>query len=141
MVENPRRYDYYIKVHQEAIFGDYGELIIQATTYEEIRPQRVFDYWRYDIEESLSAVDELCKIKTQTSTNLLHHLRKMKDVQVDIQRVETHYAKDDLSGQTTSKGTLSFEPLRDKAIIELNERGNPGYDFSIYKSEDCWQII
>ena len=36
---------------------------------------------------------------------------------------------------------LSFSDHRNLAKKELKKRNNPEYDYSVYKLENCWQII
>lgn len=108
----------------KAMFGDYAILLISATDG--------------NLVTSESAVKELCQIKTPVSTNLLHHLGKLADVK--ISRVfEVEYDVDHPSGMGSSTTTFSFKSVRDIAKAELARRGNPKYDFSIYKTDQCWK--
>jgi hypothetical protein len=86
---------------------------------------------RYTYEINIDCVEELSKINTPVSSNILHLLVKMKDVHGLPGEEEDGYSR---------LKSVSFQPIRKLARDELKKRGNPPYDSSAYLSEDGWTI-
>ncbi|NQT71853.1 MAG: HEAT repeat domain-containing protein [Chloroflexi bacterium] len=128
--------------HKQAIFEDYADLIVAATSYHvsEQGDGSGGGIYSYDTNSSLSAVKQLCKIMTPLSTNLLHHFSQLKDIVVTSRTFEVPYSSVSPSGMGSWDVTLSFENQRHVAKSELDRRGNPNYDLSAYKTEGCWCI-
>ena len=142
LVRNPRRSDRGLVKRGQAMFGDYADLMTAATSYRETSSGdgsggRIY---RHDTSSSLSAVEHLCQIVTPVSTSLLHHLAQLADVRVTSRTFEVAYDSDHPSGTGRKTETLSFERQRHAATRELDRRGNPDYDLSVYKAADCWRI-
>ncbi len=77
------------------------------------------------LEQSGSAVEKLCNIKSPVASNLLHLIVDKKDIEVTV---TSDCANDDWS--KTYK--LNFNEQRLKARDELKSRGNPSYDPELY---------
>lgn len=142
IVQNPERSGYGIVKRGQAMFEDYADLIITATSYHVnvAGDGSGGSFYSYDTSSSLSAVEHICRIMTPISTNLLHHLSQLRDIEVTIRTFEVEYDFNHPSGTGEETDTLSFKRQRDAATRELAERGNPAYDLSTYKAEGCWRI-
>ena len=123
---------------------DYSEFITDIGSYKSSSTSNPGLYgtrFFYDTDKSLKALKELCKIKTVVSSNLLHHISKMADTEVVSETFEVEYDQDHPSGMGEKTKLLSFSDHRSLAKKELKKRNNPEYNYSVYKLENCWQII
>lgn len=73
-----------------------------------------------------AAIEELSKIDTQISTNILHKIAKVSNFRV--------------GRFSLTSGMLSLQSQRNKARDELNRRGNPAYNPSAFLTRDAWRI-
>lgn len=142
MVQNPRPSDGRTTKRDRAMFQDYADLITAAASYKESSGGDGSGgrSYSYDTNSSLKAVKNLCKITTPVSTNLLHHLSRLKDITVTSRTFEVPYDHKHPSGMGSNTETLSFESQRSAAAKELARRGSPDYDLSVYKAEGCWSF-
>lgn len=115
------------------LFGDYTHIIDFARTYSTSSKRVGISSYieRYTYEINIDCVEELSKINTPVSSNILHLLVKMKDVHGLPGEEEDGYSR---------LKSVSFQPIRKLARDELKKRGNPPYDSSAYLSEDGWTI-
>lgn len=72
-------------------------------------------------EESLAAIEGLCKVVSPVTTNILHKVKGKKDIILK-------------TGSCTSfsEETMSFDKEREMAKEELAKRGNPAYELKAY---------
>jgi len=142
MVQNPKRTTDRANKRVRTMFQDYADLITAATSYKESSSGDGGGgrFYSHDTDSSLKAVKDLCKITTPVSTNLLHHLSRLKDMTVTSRTFEVPYDLEHGNGMGSKTETLSFESQRSAAIKELICRGNPDYDFSVFKAEGCWSL-
>lgn len=109
----------------ERLFGAYTLPIVE-----------ILKVSRFKLDNSDSRkAPSLFDIKTQISTNILHQLAQSdaKDESgVGEVAVEDHYE--------TYEYHYSFTPQREKAIKELELRGNPLYDPGVYLDKDAWKL-
>jgi HEAT repeat protein len=73
-----------------------------------------------------AAIEELSKIETQISTNILHKIAKVSDFRV--------------GRLSLTSGILRLQSQRNKARDELSRRGNPAYNLSAFLTRDAWRI-
>lgn len=135
---NPWAYEDYPQFLSESDklkFGDYADIVRSVVSYKRVVTHSwdVYNDYEYKTDRSIAAVERLCGISTPVSTNLLHHFTKLKDV-----LAKTTNKHPTFGNIPTTK--VSFEIQRNAAISELARRGNPKYNLSIYKAEDCWRI-
>ncbi len=124
------------------LFGDYTDYVEQAFSYKKnIIHTGDGDVYDYSTETSYKALDELCKINTQISTNLLYKIAERKDIK-DLPSSATFSVDIDDSRiwHTSHKGVIGFEGQRIQARNELIQRGNPPYDPSVYLDRRSWQL-
>jgi len=122
------------------LLGDYAHFIDNLVDYSRYRgnsittssPEEKHSSGRieYDLQARDKATNELCKINTQISNNILHKIIQQNDIKVCV----------GWSCAFDSYGTLSFESQREKAKNELTRRGNPPYDPSAYLNKDAWKL-
>jgi hypothetical protein len=124
------------------MFGDYAALIIQAASFTQSSSadDSGTRFFSYGIESSHAAVERLCEIDTPVSSNVLQLVTRLADLDVVTRTVEVEYDEDHLSGESCSRGVLSFADHRSMARNELARRGDPEYDLSAYKVEGCWRM-
>ena len=142
MVQHPRRSGDSIDKRDRAMFEDYADLILTATSYHtsgKANPSGI-GWYKHDTSSCLSAVKHICQIMTPVSTNVLHHLRQLRDIEVITATFEVEYDHNHSSGMGERTEILSFVRQRKAATRELARRGNPDYDLSVYKAEGCWRI-
>ncbi len=144
MVQNPQRAskDLDLGKHEGRIFGDYENLLVAATSYcvTTSGDGSGGTYYSYDMSSTQRAVEKLCQIETPVSTNLLHHISRLKDINVRSRDAEVEYSAEHPTGMAYQTNILSFESQRRAAKKELARRGNLDYDLSAYKAEGCWRI-
>lgn len=121
------------------LFADYTDLILKACAYtQSVRDmgfgEAVDEKYKYDTTQSNEAIHKLCEIPTQISSNLLHKVSVKKDI-----KVRTTYYDSDF-GHGEEEGVLSFENQRAMARQELERRGNPSYDSSVYLKKEAWKL-
>lgn len=134
-------------VYSSKLLGDYTDYILMASSAyiskETVRSfqdspkaeeEAVIWEFRYGLQGCNDAIYKLCNIQTQISSNILHKVAQKKDVQVEKLRVET------MLGTSVQYATLSFESQREMAKKELERRGNPPYEPSVYLRKEAWKI-
>lgn len=113
-------------------FGDYKDLILKSSGYviSDIRQGGDSKNYRINYSKySFDSVNSLCEINTKISSNILHKVLQLKDINVEV-------------GQTcfeTLQGKIGYQEERNMAKKELDKRGNPSYEPEIYLQED-WKI-
>lgn len=117
-----------------AQYGEFGWQLRQAASY---RHRASGDgsggyFHSYDTADSITAVKQLCAIDTPVSSNLLHLLTGLPDVDVPSRTWECAYDADHPTGGDATSEHLSFDAQRQMAQRELARRGAPGYDVSAY---------
>nr|MDA3937174.1 HEAT repeat domain-containing protein [Actinomycetota bacterium] len=120
----------------QAVFKDYAEAVCGVARYSGgvgLRPS-------YDQSQSRKAIAWLCGVDTPASSNVLHHAARLPDTSVVSGFVEVPYDHAHPTGTETHTKTLSFAYVRDAAVAELTERGNPPYDQSVYAKTGCWVL-
>jgi hypothetical protein len=96
----------------------------------------------YDLSGNLAAVEAICGIRTSLSSNLLHeitqlHSARIKDLTFPVGGRSSSSIK---FPSGADSNMLSFQAFRQKAYQELDYRGKPTYDKSIYDQEAAWKI-
>lgn len=134
ITESPRPDDPREREQLGAEYGDFGSLLRQAASY---RHRASGDgsgghFHAYDTVDSVAAVERLCAIETTVTSNLLHLLTQLPDVDVASRTWECAYDADHPTGGDARYDHLSFEEQRRMAQRELARRGAPGYDVSAY---------
>jgi len=122
------------------LFLDYARLVTRASLYNRSSGGGVETYYSYNKKPALEAIQELCRIDSPVSSNLLHHLSKLPDIQVERGIFEVEYDSEHPTGMGTSYMTLSFKDHRQTAEKELKRRGNPPYDPDYYRTRSNWLI-
>jgi len=115
------------------LFFSYCNLIINALTYKKLETSTSYGHhrrWQYD--ENNWAVNKLCKIQTPIATNILHKVLLQKDIKMQVS-----YDSSEV-GEHVNRKTLSFENQRQIAKEEIERRGNPPYDPSVYLDKSSW---
>jgi len=120
------------------LFGDYTILILKSSMYIESRREEDDSglyhggagEYHHDLHKSTEAIKELCKIRTQISSNILHKVLQKRDIKVIVGWV----------CDFLNYGILSFESQREMAKKELERRGNPPYDPSAYLKKEAWKL-
>ena len=107
-----------------SLFHGYTELIIRASIYGTC-----------PIRKSNKAVNELCRIHTKVSNNILHKLTRKKNVSLAL---EGSVGEGRYKFSVLGERTLDCEQQRGRAKRELKRRGNPPYDPSAYLVEEEW---
>jgi len=108
---------------RETLFGDYTGIIKKVCTWDESEAYYMGDPAKY----SKYALKDLCNMKSQISNNILHMIADIKD------------EKCDAPGRDAMLG-LCYSDHIEKAKLELQNRGNPSYDPSVFLSEKDWII-
>ena len=121
------------------LFGDYTGLILKAFMYSSVLTEYSSEEsdreeYEYDMDKSDEAIQDLCKISSQISNNILHKIRKKSSVKV----LTNYYST--VAGKREDYDILSFESQHEIAKNELKQRGNPPYDPSAYLYKDAWKI-
>jgi HEAT repeat protein len=122
-------------------FGSvWANIILEVSTFERIVTRLSDGYIgeiRVSREKSDQALQELCMINNPLSTNLLHKVagREVKKV-VDITTPE--YPSSDWGQKPRDYTTIDYEKHIKIAKEELERRGNPPYDPSVYLEEKQW---
>ncbi|HSO69822.1 MAG TPA: HEAT repeat domain-containing protein [Arachnia sp.] len=134
ITQSPRPDDPREREQLRAEYGDYGWLLRQAASY---RHRASGDgsggyFHAYDTVESVAAVKRLCAIDTPVTSNMLHLLTGLPDVDVASRTWECAYDADHPTGGDARYEHLSFEEQRQMAQSELARRGAPEYDVSAY---------
>jgi hypothetical protein len=116
------------------IFVDYTDLILDVSVIRFInrlssREQEIS--YEYFLNLSNDALKQICTIKTKTSNNILQLISKRRDVNV-VMEISCW--------RNFCYGDLSFDEQRKIAKDELEKRGNPPYDPSIYLRDEEWKI-
>jgi HEAT repeat protein len=117
------------------LFEDYTDLIHNVAGYYSSGHSGHNEYitaYTYPLDKNKKAVKALCGITSPISSNILHKVANMRDVEVTLSWSSC--------GDPTKYGTLSFEPLRKMAKEELERRGNPPYDPSAYLKKDAGKL-
>ena len=130
-LEIPQSFTWIDDIESKALFEDYDELVARASAYNSNTNTNHF---------SLSAVEKLCKIVSPVSSNLLHHISRICDIEVSRGIFEVPYDSDHPTGMGESFCTLPFQDHRETALKELARRDNPEYDPEIYREIDCWRL-
>jgi HEAT repeat protein len=118
------------------LFGGYSEIIKSLTDIScstTITWQGVnYDHgtYNYELSKSDEAVHQLCRTPTPTSSNILHLVAKRTDFEVTTSW-QCLYAY---------TGTLSFGIQRNDALAELDRRGFPSYNPSVYLDKNSWML-
>ena len=117
------------------IFGDYTALILKASKIisrntTKLTMFRDGEEFNYNVRQSTEAVDQLCNISTPISSNILYKILQKKDISV-LLRWYCDFSDD---------STLNFESQRYMARKELNRRGDPPYDPSVYLNKSAWKL-
>jgi len=109
------------------LFGDYTALLIKASI------SGIEEEWN-------EAVYKLCEISTQISSNILHKISTRKSVEyadaVFDEEKEAWIRKPPVPVFRTE----SFFHQRCMAKEELERRGNPPYDPSVYLNKEAWKL-
>ena len=107
----------------------YHDLFLSASSYnseeETVGRSDPYTTYRYSLNED--AILEMGKVKTKLSTNLLHVIKRTLKDKNDLIMTE--------SAMGIRRDTLSFEPIRKLAGEQLQARGNPPYDPSVFDPE------
>ena len=126
----------YDRLAMPNIFGDYTDPILEASLLKRKRERMtIVDDGRHaasyidrkeilDFEGSNEAFNKLCGIVTPISNNILHIISRKKDI----------------PRNADERMRSLFTSQRKKAIEELERRGNPPYDPSIYLSKEAWKL-
>jgi len=111
------------------IVGDYQSIILDIFSWKETSDPNVFD-----LSICEGAVKRLCEIKSPTSTNLLYKISGMQDFSVRVTSSTSSYYRSRTREFVETKG------LRERAKIELKQRGKPRYEPSNYLIADAWKV-
>jgi HEAT repeat protein len=119
------------------IFGQYTTLIADIVTLrvEVISSMEVFYHtdYKYDNAKAETSVLELCCINTKISDNILNLLRLLKDTEFPSYYSTTYY------GDGYNYKIISFDKIRKMATEELENRGNPSFEPSVFLIEEEWK--
>ena len=137
LFESGNPYDL-VKYYSREFLGDYTDYILRASSSymnQERIPvnptaEAIWMECQYELWGSNGAIQRLCEIRTQVSSNILHKVAQKRDVQVEKFLYET----------SVEFTTLSFDLQRRMAQSELESRGNPPYDPSVYLKKEAWKI-
>jgi ankyrin repeat protein len=88
--------------------------------------------YSYSLDSAEAAVQQLARIRTRVSDNLLCLLVQLKDISVAV--------NDPVCEIACSYGTVSFASIRKKAEEELKKRGRPKYDPTAFVEEKAWGL-
>jgi hypothetical protein len=113
------------------LFGDYAEIISQASSCfstTDVSPNPYRSEYANHLE--MAPIVKLCNINSPISSNILHLVKKMQDIRLEIS----------YSCGSSSYGELFLGPIRELARKELERRGNPPYDPSVYLNEEAWKL-
>jgi len=111
------------------LFHDYTSYILKLAGYKAYCAGYQF---YYPMEEQIDCVQELCKITSPISTNILWLTKGLGTIEVIDQASEFG---------RVSKQKLDFEPVKKIARKELEKRGNPEYQPDAYLEDRVWKII
>ena len=128
------------RVHVRQKYGEVGDVLWQAASYEHRSSGDGSGghFHAYDTTAGVAALERLCAIDTPVTSNTLHLLAELPDVDVVKRDWEVEYDVDHPSGGDARGEVLSFEAQREMARRELARRGNPGYDLSAYLTDERW---
>lgn len=118
----------------DCLFLDYTELILLSSSYLKIGETTEGMYttiYDYSTESGDKAVEELCKIKSPVSSNILHLISNKKTISVLMHEHEEYFSNFE---------DFTFENQKEKARKELTERGNPPYNSSLYFEKDVFKF-
>lgn len=123
----------------KAIFKDYTDLIFISVSYNanvrlDIPEEETYDNVNYYLVPAEEGVENLCKINTPLSSNLLHFIISIPDLAVGRGIVTSR------TGEWSTNGILSFQTLRELAQKELIKRGNPDYDSNFFSEKNAWTL-
>lgn len=108
---------------------DYTDLILDIFAWE-LTASETGDQLAFDTSTCVQAVERLCSIKTTVSSNILHKVLEIKELDVGLQ----------YSTVETTTSSLDFAKNQAMAMEELSSRGKPGYDPAVYLVEDAMRI-
>lgn len=110
------------------VFIDFTEIILKLAGYKSF----ISDYdFHYPLEENLASLAQLCGIKSKVADNILHLVVNRADIQA-------YKSANEYGG--LYPGVVSLDKLRKAAAEELQKRGNPNYDSSVFSSEENWKL-
>ena len=112
------------------LLDDYTDLILDLFSWELVSYSAETDRLQFDVSRCSEAVQRLCEIKTPISSNILHKVSEINEVNVGFQ----------YGGVQSRTEYLDFKENQEMAIDELKRRGKPRYDTSVYHNQDAWRI-
>jgi hypothetical protein len=134
------------------LFEDYTDFIFEALFIpgiierEHIMREDPSDpgyvhYYKYNLDSVEKAIEELGKIRTPVSNNLLHLIAQREDIEVitEIIKVWGDLPPDQF-GPPVKEELLNLQRIREMAKEELARRGNPPYNPSAYLIEEGWKL-
>lgn len=112
------------------LLGDYTDLILDIFAWELASYSEDTSQLQLYMSRCSKAVQQLCEIRTPISSNILHKILKIEELDVTF-----HHD----SIQKTWE-SLDFKGNQQMAKDELRQRGNPRYDPSAYLDERAWKL-
>ena len=122
---------YYRGWSLEDLFKDYAELIIQSALGFSSKQNYQTHHYTWTEYASNDAVDKLCGIKTAIASNILHKIAN---------RAEKKVISWSAFAQPAQYVVLNLDQQKAKAKKELEMRGNPVYNPSIYLEQEVWKL-
>ena len=125
----------------QILFGDYTDLILNASSYRSESKVSETDWERwinyeYLLNESDKAVKKLISINSSISSNILYYIKNKPGVTV----AKSHYDEFKSAVPVNKNAYLSFEKQCEQAEQELKKRGNPTFDESAFLDKKEWKI-
>ena len=125
-------------ISPDRLFGDYAGLVLRVATAEvkqetTSHPGAKYSHGicTYDLSGQKDAVAELCEIQTPLSSNLLHKVAGRPSINVMVSWTTCSFPG--------GYEDLSFEDQKRMAKAELERRGNPPHDPSVYLDPASWK--
>ncbi|MFQ5875462.1 MAG: HEAT repeat domain-containing protein [Dehalococcoidia bacterium] len=112
------------------LLGDYTDLILDIFAWKLVSYSVAADSMRFDVSRCSAAIQRLCEIETPISSNILQKVSK-------IDKLIAGSQMGDIQSRTDY---VDFESHRQRAKDELERRGNPRHDASVYLNPGAWGI-
>lgn len=119
----------------ELLFGDYSNILFRlfCLPYETFRDGNDNDSYSYDFSAMQDAIEELCRINTPISSNLLYLIAKRDQLSLTKACVVRNRV-----AKFIKEKSVEIISQKETANRELSKRGNPPYKQKLYEDPKSW---
>jgi hypothetical protein len=112
------------------LLGNYTDIVLDIFAWKFVSVSEETGEMQFDMSRSTQAVQQLCAIKTDVSSNILHKVSGIERLNVGGGQI----------GIEVTVQYLDFKDNREMAVEELKRRGKPRYEPSTYLEPNAWTI-